>query len=104
MLEDERETPLDRVLVHQVKLQRIADAAPSSMLTDMELSGQTKLVRDFQTRALLSKLEEVKQSLPLDLPDDCKHSSVGFAFDTVLTYSSGYDLPFPCNRYGRGNQ
>lgn len=72
VLDEEQETPLDCVLVQQVKLQRIADSAPSSILTDVEMSAQPRLIRDFQTKALLSKLEETKQSLRPDLPPDCK--------------------------------
>ncbi|KAK3313583.1 hypothetical protein B0H66DRAFT_566559 [Apodospora peruviana] len=72
VLEEQAESPLDGVLVHQVMLQRIADQVPgmSVAVDSCSTISQMKNASEFQIRALLIQLDEVKQKLPRDLPDD----------------------------------
>ena len=72
VLEDEMETPLDQMLVYHIKLQLIADELPKPPLVAVELPEHMRFVRDFQTKALLARVEEVRQKCPTDLPDDRK--------------------------------
>jgi len=74
VLEESPETPLDKILVQQVKLQRLTDEIPKQCI-NLESTEHTRLLRDFQTKALLSRLEEIRQNMPKNLPNDgkCEH-------------------------------
>lgn len=75
-LETAHETPLDLILVQQIRLQRIIDDVPKFMPTASSLSEQTRVLRDFQSKVLLSRLEDARQILPADLPKDSKHKGL----------------------------
>lgn len=112
IVDEQMEAPLDRILVYQVRLQRISDEAPCTlMITNSELSEQTRLLRSFQTRALLSRVEELRQTLPPDLPEDCKYNYLYRRWscestcesntrnpDVSFLLASGHDMPSSLRR------
>lgn len=73
VLNEEPETPLDQLLDYQVRLQHVALDIPTSAAYDSISSPEElRLIREFQVKSLLSRLEDVKQSLPSRFPEECK--------------------------------
>lgn len=71
VLHEQPETPLDRILVYQVRLQRIAlDIPHPASYANMTSAEHMRIVREFQVAALCLRLQEVKQSLPEGLSED----------------------------------
>lgn len=72
ILDQNPESPFDKVLVQQVRMQRIAEEAPchSLQVTLTELSAHTRRICDFQIKALLQRLENTRQSMAKDIPPE----------------------------------
>lgn len=73
ILNEEPEAPLDQLLVYQVRLQHVALDIPTSAAYDnISSHEQLRLIQEFQVKSLLSRLEDVKRSLPSCFPEECK--------------------------------
>ncbi|CAK7229003.1 hypothetical protein SCUCBS95973_007070 [Sporothrix curviconia] len=71
VLDTDPETPLDRLLVYQCRLQRLAlDVPGSQVYATITSAEQMRLLRDFQVKSLLARQREVEQMCPTNLPDD----------------------------------
>ncbi|CAK7206681.1 hypothetical protein SEUCBS139899_009485 [Sporothrix eucalyptigena] len=70
ILDTSPETPLDRLLVYQCRLQRVAlDVPGPQAYITISSAEQMRLVRDFQVKSLLARQREVEAMCP-PLPDD----------------------------------
>jgi hypothetical protein len=70
VLEEVAEVPLDLVLVHQVRLQLVADDAIRSQWPPPELTDHLRLLQSFQGKAISMRVQELKQSISVDLQVD----------------------------------
>ncbi|CAK7235272.1 hypothetical protein SBRCBS47491_009236 [Sporothrix bragantina] len=71
VLDTDPESPLDRLLVYQCRLQRLAlDVPGPQAYATITSAEQMRLVRDFQVKSLLARQREVEQMCPENLPED----------------------------------
>ncbi|KIH88794.1 hypothetical protein SPBR_06657 [Sporothrix brasiliensis 5110] len=71
VLDTEPETPLDRLLVYQCRLQRVAlDIPGPQAYISIASAAQMRQTRDFQVTSLLARQREAEKMCPPDLPAD----------------------------------
>ncbi|EPE02415.1 zn 2cys6 transcription factor [Ophiostoma piceae UAMH 11346] len=82
VLEAEPETPLDRLLVYQCRLQRISlDIPGPQAYATISSAREMRMLRDFQVKALVARQRDVEALMPAfedepDLQDICRVSNV----------------------------
>ncbi|KAL1888096.1 hypothetical protein Sste5346_009783 [Sporothrix stenoceras] len=71
VLDTDPETPLDRLLVYQCRLQRVAlDIPGPQAYISITSAAQMRQTRDFQVKSLLARQREAEQMCPPNLPAD----------------------------------
>jgi hypothetical protein len=69
-LEETQEAPYDLLLVQLVRLQLIIDDTPKAPLALQDPSEQLGLSHQFQAKALLSRVQVIRENFPPQAPED----------------------------------